>query len=440
MKLLEFSVQNYRSIKERESLTLMAEASKSKSDNVFEASVRKKETTDYLRVLKTAVLYGANASGKSNFIKAIAALQWLATRSNSLTVGKSIKVYTPFKLDSQTMEAPIVFSIVFLIEEVKYAYNICFTEKIILEETLDFYPAGKPANLFKRLASKEVSDFTTVSLGTSLKDKNIPKNIFNNQAYLSKFGADIPHQQLTAVFKYFDGLQIWNALNSFDVVDLCRKISKKIANGNDEPLRQRLSQLIRVADTRIEEVRAVQLQEDNFQFPDSLPTSIREEVVKQNSLRTVAVHQRYEQGTLKDTVEFDLLDEESEGTKVLFALGGIIIEMLEEGGILFFDELDNSLHPDLCKFLIRLFNNPVSNPKGAQLVFATHEITLLDKAIFRKDQLWFTQKDKFGATILYSAKEIDGVREDTNFESRYRAGKFGGRPKLKELQFIYPNA
>lgn len=156
-----------------------------------------------------------------------------------------------------------------------------------------------------------------------------------------------------------------------------------------------------------------------------------------NGLRTVAIHNRYEGNQYKEQVEFDLLQEESQGTKVLFALGGIILEVLDEGGTLFFDELDNSLHPNLCKFLIRLFNNPVMNPKGAQLVFATHEVTLLDKTIFRKDQIWFTQKDKFGATILYSTKDLEGVREDTNFETHYRAGKFGGRPKIKELQFIF---
>jgi AAA15 family ATPase/GTPase len=437
MQLIEFSVQNFRSIKEKETFSLQAESSKSKADNVFEASIQKKEnTTDSIRLLKTAVIYGANASGKSNFIRAMAALRWLVVHSADLKVGAAIQAYEPFKLDVSTVEQPVIFSIVFMIETIKYEYTIGFTKNVIVEETLDFYPSGKGANLFKR--EPDISkDYTTVKIGKLLKPRDIPKSIFNNQAYLSKFGSDIPHPQLTEVYKYFSNLEIWNALDKFDVSKLCKDIATNIADSKNEHLRKRLSQLIKVADTRIEEVKAIQIDEMQFQFPEGFPKEIRNRIITQNSLRTVAIHNRYDGNQYKDQVEFDLLEEESQGTQVLFALGGIILEVLDEGGILFFDELDNSLHPNLCKFLIRLFNNSVMNPKGAQLVFATHEVTLLDKTIFRKDQIWFTQKNKLGATILYSTKDIEGVREDTNFEAHYRAGKFGGRPKIKELQFIF---
>lgn len=437
MQLIEFSVQNFRSIKEKELFSLQAEASKSKSDNVFEASIQKKENnTDSIRLLKTAVIYGANASGKSSFIKAMAALRWMIVHSADLKVGTDIKAYEPFKLDQSTTQQPVTFSIVFMIEAVKYEYTISFTKNVIVEEILDYYPSGKSANLFKRV-SDTPKDYTTVEIGPRLKPRSIPKTIFNNQAYLSKFGSDIPHPQLTEVYKYFNNLEVWNALDSFDISKLCKDIAINIADNKNEHLRKRLSQLIKVADTRIEEVKAIQLDETKFQFPDGFPEEIRNSIITQNSLRTVAIHNRYEGEQYKDQIEFDLLEEESQGTKVLFALGGIILEVLDEGGILFFDELDNSLHHKLCKFLIRLFNNPVMNPRGAQLIFATHEVTLLDKTIFRKDQIWFTQKNKFGATILYSAKDIEGVREDTNFEAHYRAGKFRAQPKIKELQFIF---
>jgi hypothetical protein len=133
------------------------------------------------------------------------------------------------------------------------------------------------------------------------------------------------------------------------------------------------------------------------------------------------------------------LYQESAGTNVLFALGGIILRRLEQGGVLFFDELDNSLHPKLSKFLVRLFNNPVSNTKNAQLVVATHEVTLLDKEVFRKDQIWFCEKDRYGVTEIFSAKDFDGVRDDTPFDKWYMNGKFGGQPKIKELEFIFDN-
>lgn len=437
MRLIEFSVQNFRSIRERETFTLLAEAGKSKPDNVFDAPIRKKEKTTSIRVLKTAVLYGANASGKSNFIKAMAALQWMVTQSADLKVGKPIKVYEPFLLDTITIKEPVVFEITFLLEAIKYEYAISFAQNTIIKETLYSYPAGKRANLFKRILQPSEEDYTTVVLGASLQDKDITKRIFNNQSYLSKFGSDIPHPQLTAVYKFFDALEIWNALDNFDVAQLCREIAITIADGKDEPLRKRLSQLIKVADTRIEEVKAVNFEENTFNFPAGLPEEIRAKFIEQNSLRTVAIHKRYENRVYKDQVEFDLLQEESQGTKVLFALGGIILEILDAGGILFFDELDNSLHPKLCKFIVELFRNTNTNPKGAQLIFATHEASLLDKNTLRKDQIWFVEKDKLGETIIYSSKEMDDVREDTNFENWYRIGKFGATPNIKRMNFIF---
>ena len=110
---------------------------------------------------------------------------------------------------------------------------------------------------------------------------------------------------------------------------------------------------------------------------------------------------------------------------------------METGGIMFIDELDNSLHPKLTKFLVKLFSNPISNPKNAQLVCATHEVTLLDKDMFRMDQVWFTEKNKFGASELYSIKDFDGVREGIPFDKWYYNGKFGGEPKIKEIEFIF---
>ena len=162
--------------------------------------------------------------------------------------------------------------------------------------------------------------------------------------------------------------------------------------------------------------------------------------MKENKLRTFARHKVYSNNEVVDVVDFDFATKESVGTRVLFALGGIILEALEKGGVVFFDELDNSLHPKLIKFLVRLFNNPITNKKGAQLVFATHEVTLLDKNTFRKDQIWFSQKSKYGCSELYCAKEIEGLRDDTNFELWYRTGKFGGNPKIKEVEFIFENA
>jgi AAA15 family ATPase/GTPase len=434
--IIDFSVKNFRSLKEENLFTMRADSSTSKSDNTF--TVKLKDDNE-IKLLKTSVIYGANGSGKSNFIKSLYALRWLITNSMDFKVGKDIGCYEPFELDVNTKNDSVSYSICFILEKIKYDYKIEFKGNYIVSEILDYYPKGTSANLFKRFGRENENklDFVQVSFGKNLIDKRISKKVFDNQLYLSKFGSDEPHEQLTEIYKYFQDLEVWNALDSRDVNKLSKEISKKIANPSNNKFNSRLSKLIRIADTKIEKLSAKELKKAEFNLPDEIPDEIKDRFFEDNKLRTFAIHKLYDDKKEVGFTEFDLNKKESRGTKVLFALGGIILEALENGGVVVFDELDNSLHPKLCKFLIRLFNNSISNPNNAQLIFATHEVTLLDKDVFRKDQIWFTEKDKYGETELFSAKDVEGLRDNTNFELWYRTGKFGGNPKIKEVEFIF---
>lgn len=433
--IIDFSVKNFRSLKEENLFTMRADSSTSKSDNTF---IVKLKDDKEIKLLKTSVVYGANASGKSNFIKSLYALKWLITNSMDFKVGEDIDCYEPFELDVNTKNDSVLYSITFILNKVKYNYEVAVKENCIESEILDYYPKGSSANLFKRFGNNNnKEDFVEVSLGKNLIDKRISKKVFDNQLYLSKFGSDTPHEQLTEIYKYFKDFEVWNALNSRDVNKLSKDISKKIANPINNKFNNRLSKLIRIADTKIEKLNAKELKKNDFNLPEEIPDDIKNRFFEDNKLRTFAIHKLYNNKKEVDFVEFDINIKESRGTKVLFALGGIILEALENGGIVVFDELDNSLHPKLCKFLIRLFNNSISNPNNAQLIFATHEVTLLDKDVFRKDQIWFTEKDKYGETELFSARDVEGLRDSTNFELWYRTGKFGGNPKIKEVEFIF---
>jgi AAA15 family ATPase/GTPase len=162
-------------------------------------------------------------------------------------------------------------------------------------------------------------------------------------------------------------------------------------------------------------------------------------IKKQKRFKTY--HDVYEHNNIIGKKQFDLIKQGSTGT---FALVGLSTEILwslslPHGRPIWIDEIDNSLHPYLCRFLISLFNHPKSNPYHAQLIFATHETTLLDRNNFRKDQIWITSKDKFGCTKLYSVYDLDveGLRDDVPFDKWYMSGKFGGLPKIKELDFIF---
>lgn len=432
--IIDFSIENFRSIKNKATFTLKADVGKNKSDNTFGVELSDKSE---LRLLKTAVVYGANASGKSNFIKAFFALKYLVTHSMDFKINEGIAAYEPFELDIENLRQPTVFELFFILNKTKYKYKIAFNARMILSESLDYYSTGQPANLFKRKYTSGTDDIIKVSLGRQLTPKrNIRTHILHNQLYLSGFGSEA-HPHLTQVYKYFSELQIWNVSDEFDLMQLSREVSGYLADPDKAKLRESLSKLIRVADTKIESIYAKELREDEFSFPAEISETVKSRFIQQNKLKVFATHRRYDKGKAIDTVDFDFNKKESNGTKVLLALGGVALRVIEQGGVVIFDELDNSLHPKLCKFLIRLFNNPVSNPHHAQLIFATHEVTLLDKEVFRKDQIWFTEKDKRGETELYRANTVAGLRDDTNFELWYRTGKFGANPKIKALEFIF---
>lgn len=432
--IIDFKVSNFRSLKNEVDFTLKADSLKSKSDNTFTVDLVNDVN---INLLKTAVIYGANASGKSNFIKAFLAFVWLVRNSSKFEIDlKKINCYEPFELDVNYENAPSIFKMDFILNNVKYHYSISYIKNEIIEEILDSAPKGQMANLYTRKKTEDL-EYDIIDFGKNLTDRKIPKKIFKNQLYISKFGVDYPHEQLTKVYQYFANINVWNAADKFTISDLSKEISELISQSENTNLKNRLSKLIRISDTKIEEIDSKELNREDFQITDQLPKEIVDKFYESNKIRTFSYHKQYDNERFVKLKEFDFNKKESTGTKVLFALGGKILQALESGGIVVFDELDNSLHPKLCKFLIRLFNSKISNPKNAQLIFATHEVTLLDKDVFRKDQIWFAEKNKYGVTDIFCANEFEGLRDDTNFELWYRTGKFGGNPKIKEVEFIY---
>lgn len=432
--IIDFQYSNYRSFRDQTKFSMKADAGKSKIDNTFTVDLN---TGNSMQLLNTAVIYGANASGKSNFIRSFLTFTLLIKNSTKFNIGSpKIFAYDPFELDIKTQAAPINFRISFILNKIKYDYAFSFNKNHITSERLDFAPKGQNSNLFTRIIA-ETNDYDTIEFGTNLIDKKINKKTFKNQLFLSRFGSDTPHDQFTPVFKYLTAINVWNAYEKFSISDLFKEISNYVSQPENINFKNRLSKLIKLSDTRIESISSKELKMEQFKFPDEIPREVIDDFYMTNKIKTFSVHKLFDGKKEVGKMEFELNKKESIGTQVLFALGGKILQTLENGNILVIDELDNSLHPKLCKFLIRLFNSKISNPKNAQLIFATHEVTLLDHDVFRKDQIWFAQKDPFGNSELYSASDFEGVRDSTNFEVWYRTGKFGGNPKIKEIEFIY---
>jgi len=165
---------------------------------------------------------------------------------------------------------------------------------------------------------------------------------------------------------------------------------------------------------------------------------LRKKIIEENKTQVFAKHLVYENKVVQSEAEQNM-DEESVGTRVIYALGGLILKKLKTGGVIVFDELDNSLHPQLVQFLMRMFNHPVSNSLNAQFICATHEVMLLDKNLLRKDQIWIVDKNKYGVSEMNRVSNFEGVREETPLEKWYMAGKFGGQPRIKETEFLFEN-
>jgi AAA15 family ATPase/GTPase len=434
--LLEFSLENFRSFKSEQSFSMLVDSNKSNLDPVFEA-----ETADgkKIRLLKSAILYGSNASGKSNFIRAMFTLRSMIVHSGNSKIGEPIKDFEPFKFDTVSMEKPTTFKVEFIgADRLRYRYQVAFNRREIVMESLDFKPKGQMTNLFTRSNQNTNTqlDFHQITPGGALSEKrNLKKTVLKNQLFLSVFGSE-PHSQLTPVFKYFSDWDIWNVNEDARVQSLKRQLAHDLTLPENEHLKARLSKLIKIADTKIEGISVREASDEEFQFPEQFSDALRRKIIEENRTRLVARHIIYENGVSKSEVELDF-EEESVGTNVLFTLGGLILKKLEYGGLIVFDELDNSLHPRLAQFLVKLFSHPVANRINAQIVCASHEVLLLDKDIFRKDQVWITEKDKYGASEINRISDFEGVREDTPLVKWYMAGKFGGTPNIKEMAFIF---
>lgn len=430
--LIDITFKNYRSIKEEQNFSLEASSLKLKSGNTFTP------LSDYknLKLLKSAVIYGANASGKSNLIRLMWTLRNFILNSSELKAGDPIskRFYDPFLLDATSQSEATEITINFISKNKKrHRYIIKYNQTEILYEYLGVYETNWISKIFER---KDANEF--VEFGDAMENKKEDKRVTKNTLFLSKFGG-IPNDQLRNIYLYFKEIEVWNIPALHHINQLYDKVQGSFNKSENQELSRKLSRLISVADTKINEVEVKERPDTDF---DKFPDEVKLELKRKLKYETFGIHKIYnEEGKDIGTRELSFNDQESQGTKTMFAIGGLMLEAFEneEPVLIFLDEFDNSLHPDLAKFLVELFHNPKVNKNNSQLVFATHETTLLDKKVFRKDQIWFGDKNKYGVTEIYSVKDFNdlkNVRSDIPFDKWYRTGKFGAVPNIKKFEFI----
>jgi len=418
--LIEFKIKNFRSFREEATLSMVASTDKTLPENMILAPEFGGRS-----LLRSAVVYGPNAAGKSNLISAINFVDDLVNGSMDRKLNSPIEV-TPFLLVTEPNTVPSEFEVTFIdSQDVRYQYGFHVTAKQVLREWLVAYPKGLPQTWFER--EQPVGGEPTWYFGRNLKGKNsqVAELTRPDVLFLSN-AAKLNHRQLGRVFEWFQ-----KSLRVIGADELSPYLSTYSAARarEDEQAQERIRRLMAVADFGISDF---EIREETFtekDLPEDMPAELRNQLINKKHLD---VYMRHPVGTGSEVAL--PLEEESNGTQRLFALSGPLAEVLENGWTLFVDELDASLHPLLVRYLVELFHNPQLNPKGAQLIFNTHDTTLMDCCLFRRDQIWFVEKDRQGCSHLYPLLDYS-PRKDEALAKGYLLGRYGAIPFLSEPQW-----
>lgn len=422
--LIEFSIGNFRSFKERATLSLEA----SSDDWLEESHVM---TVAGQRLLKSAAIYGANAGGKSNFLAGMRNFrQFVLNSSKESQVGERIPVI-PFRLQTTTESAPTHFEIVFLQNETRYRYGFQATSEVVLAEWLFSQKNSiRETRLFTREGTK-IEPSNEFKEGKGLEPRTRPNALFLSVA--AQFNGELAGE----IMKWMDRFRNVSGLNDR------RFLSFTVDQLKDEHSGRLIREFIHRADVGIEDLRAVDLptEEISKTLPAKMPEPLRK-LISDNAASAFSVktvHKKFdEQNQPCGTVEFDLGTAESKGTEKLVAMSGPFLHALKQSYVLFVDELEARLHPLLTKALVSLFTD-VGNSKNAQLIFVTHDEGLLDPAHVRRDQVWFAEKDEFGASRLFSLAEFK-VRKEAKFAKEYLLGQFGAVPHVRNMGHLLRHA
>lgn len=394
--LIQFSVENYLSIKDKVVLSLLASRDSEHPEHLILDGNK--------NYLKSAVIYGANASGKSNVLNAFWFMVNYVLTSHNQQVHKTIE-RTPFKFDRETPARSSSFEVIFTANGIRYAYGFSVTEKAVEEEYLYYYPNGRQAIIFER---KDTTDFRfTVDID---EQNTLKERTSANKLYLS-VASNWSYAKVIPVLEWFASCRIITKNSVADAYGIEAEQLK------DDDYRRVIVSMLRVADFGIQ----------SLQMRDSEPIPSKRSGIF-TGIDAVHTVQDAEGNTFSYTLN---MAEESDGTNSYFKLIGIVKKVLDQGTLLVDDEMDAHLHPLLTKHLVSLFNSAEFNPNNAQLIFTSHNTNLLDLDVLRRDQIWFTEKDEqTAATDLFSLYDFS-IRKDAKVEKGYLIGRYGAIPFIR---------
>lgn len=419
--LIEFSVTNFRSLHKRQTFSLV----KAKGDELSESNTFGVDALNKIQLLRSAAIYGPNAAGKSNLLLAIRVMRQIILKSASDQLRGDKLPLTPFLLSQESQKSPSEFEVTFIVDQIRYQYGFSATRERIHEEWLLAYPKGRIQHWFERKWDKEKKDYTWKLGNNLLGEKQLWQKSTRDNALFLSTAVQLNSRQLQPIYDWFN-----TALRLTDHVGWGPEFSALLCEKNEKA---QIMKFLHAADLNIEDVFIEKKPFDIQSLPDNMPAYIKESIVDDFKDRQFidikTVHKTIE----GETVKFDF-DDESSGTQKLFSFAGPWIDSLEHGYVLFIDELHASLHPYLVSFLVRLFHCSETNPNNAQLVFTTHETSILNQDIFRRDQIWFCEKDKQQATSIYPLTDFRPRKGRENLELYYLSGRYGAVPHIRSLR------
>lgn len=397
--LIEFTLENFRSFRDRASLSLVASSLTSRSPDLAAASFTAKPG---LELLTGAAIYGPNASGKSNLVNALGFMRWFVLNSvRALEADAAIPVDL-FRLAATPRATPATLEVVFLIAATEYRYGFTVDATHVVAEWLHARTSQREKTLFTR-------DRGVFKLGAEFKREGhaLPAKTRDNALFLT-VAAQFDGPIATLVSAWFKAIHLMSGL------DDAGPRTRTITSLRDPGRRQRTLALLQQFDLDIDD-----LEIEPHPHADS-----------HEAIKTVR-RTRHIDGSPGTPVRFDLADE-SQGTQKIFALAGPFLDVLTTGGLVVIDEFDARLHPLLARAILRQFTSATANPHHAQLVVTTHDTTILNKETLRRDQIWFTEKDRSANTRLFSLAELK-VRNDASFDKDYITGRYGAIPFLRNI-------
>lgn len=416
--LIEFRFRNYKCFKNEQKISMVAAPDKTHQENLINVKGSK------IKLIKAIAIYGANASGKSKLLDAIHFVDHFVCTSAKSDPDDSIDV-EPFLFDSASKNSPSDFEVSFIQNDIRYQYGFTVTSKQIIHEWLYSWPKQREALLFDRQFSYIDNSYTYKFSDLLTGEKETIKKITSPNALFLSVAATANNEQLINVYKWFrNGLKGFS--NNGIPLEFVQEVTK------DDKIKKALLEIIKQADYHISDFI---FYKDDIHFPKEFPESKKKLLLKlTGSGREIKV--KLEHKLANGNKEFLDFDDESEGTRRFFSFSALFLSALQTGGLIYIDELDSSLHTNLVKQIIKMIHNSSINCNNAQLIFNTHDTNMLSPDLFRRDQIWFVEKDNNGISNVYSLAEFS-PRKGEAIEKGYLEGRYGAIPLIDDFENIW---